>query len=66
MTVKELNKEQLTELKQAYATQLMETEGEEISYGELVDAAEIPDDVIFEHYDGIIFTEDDFFYSCKE
>ena len=38
--------------------------GEEISYGELVESTEIPDDVIFNHYDGILFTDDDFFCSC--
>lgn len=59
MTVKELNREQLNELKQAYAFQLKEDC--DMSYEELVNTTTIPDDVIFEHYDGIIFTEDDFF-----
>ena len=63
MTVRELSRDQLNELKQAYAAQLVETE-EEISYGELVEATEITDDVIFNHYDGILFTDDDFFCSC--
>ena len=63
MTVRELSRDQLNELKQAYAARLAET-GEEISYGELVEATEIPDDVIFNHYDGILFTDDDFFCSC--
>ena len=63
MTVRELSRDQLNELKQAYAARLAET-GEEISYGELVEAIEIPDDVIFNHYDGILFTDDDFFCSC--
>lgn len=67
MTVRDLNKEQLNELKQAYATQLKDCgEDEEvlgISYRELAEATEIPDEVIFNHYDGIIFTEDDFFCS---
>lgn len=68
MTVRDLNREQLNELKQAYATQLADC-GEDkevlgISYKELADAAEIPDEVIFNHYDGINFTEDDFFCSC--
>lgn len=61
MTVRDLNREQLNELKQNYAVQLVETEGEEISYGELADVTEIPDEVIFNHYDGIIFADDDFF-----
>ena len=63
MTVRELSRDQLNELKQVYAAQLAET-GEEISYGELVEATEIPDDVIFNYYDGILFTDDDFFCSC--
>ena len=63
MTVRELSGDQLNELKQTYAAQLAET-GEEINYGELVEAIEIPDDVIFNHYDGILFTDDDFFCSC--
>ena len=63
MTVRELSRDQLNELKQAYAARLAET-GEEISYGELVESTEIPDDVIFNHYDGILFTDDDFFCSC--
>ena len=63
MTVRELSRDQLNELKQAYAAQLAET-GEEISYVELVESTEIPDDVIFNHYDGILFTDDDFFCSC--
>ena len=32
-----------------------------MSYEELVNTTTIPDDVIFKHYDGIDFTEDDFF-----
>lgn len=61
MTVRELNREQLNELKQNYATQLAECKGDEISYGELVESESIPDEVIFNHYDGIDFTDDDFF-----
>lgn len=65
MLVTELNREQLDELKQHYVCQLAETgEFEEVvgvSYGELADSVNIQDDVIFEHYDGIEFTEDDFF-----
>ena len=63
MTVRELSRDQLNELKQTYVAKLAET-GEEINYGELVEAIEIPDDVIFNHYDGILFTDDDFFCSC--
>ena len=65
MTVRDLNREQLDELKQAYACQLMDCgEDEEvmgIGYEELVDASFIPDDIIFNHYDGVWFTAEDFF-----
>lgn len=70
MTVRELNREQLDELKQTYACQLRDCgEDEEvigISYQELVDALRIPDEVIFEHYDDIWFVEDDFFCGKEE
>ncbi len=70
MTVDELTREQLDELKQSYATQLADCgENNEIlgiSYKELPEAAEnIPDEVIFNHYEGVTFTEDDFFCSCE-
>lgn len=69
MNVAELNRDQLIELKQSYLEVLNESgEHEEVvgvSYGELANADEIvPDDVIFDYYDGIIFTEDDFFCSA--
>ena len=68
MLITELNREQLDELKQTYTTQLHEYGKDEevlgISYQELTDATEIPDDVIFNHYEGMTFTEDDFFCSC--
>ncbi len=57
MHVTELNRDELDELKQTYASE----RNNNISYGELMDALDIPDDVIFECYDGIEFTEDDFF-----
>ena len=63
-TVYDLNRDQLDELKQTYAFQLAETDGDALSYGELADASNIPDDIIFEHYDGVSFTDDDFFCSC--
>ena len=67
MFVEDLNREQLNELKETYATQLKETADDVfgISYEELANAKMIPDEVIFEHYDGIIFTDDDFFCSAN-
>lgn len=64
MTVRDLNKEQLDELKQTYTTQLIETDEEVIGYEGLTNTTDIPDEVIFNHYNGIIFSEDDFFCSC--
>lgn len=63
-TVYDLTPEELDELKEAYAVQLQEDSG--ISYGELVEAHNIPDDVIFHHYADIQFTDDDFFCNQKE
>lgn len=58
MTVRELNRDQLDELKQAYASTKKEPDG--ISYDELIEATSIPDEEIFEQYDGIEFSEGDF------
>lgn len=67
MTVRDLDREQLNELKQAYATQLAECGEDELglSCEELADTSEIPEEVIFNHYEDMIFTEDDFFCSCE-
>ena len=60
MTVQELNREQLNELKQAYATQRLDEQGESISYRELIDAVNIPDEEVFEYYADTDFVEEDF------
>lgn len=65
MTVQELNRMQLEELKQAYATEMCSEKGEDISYGELADAINIPDEVIYEHYNVYDFTNDDFFCTAN-
>lgn len=62
MTVMELNRNQLTELKQRMVDdEISETEGRSASYGELANAESIPDEKVFERYDGIKFAEEDFF-----
>ena len=58
MYVIELNTEQLEELKMAYFYQLIETDEEVLRNYE--DWLDIPDEIIFEHYDGIWFVNDDF------
>lgn len=73
MTVRELNRQQLTELKGNYFAELV-NEGtfaevigrdyDEPSYGDLAEIDNIvSDEFIFEHYDGIDFVNDDFFCS---
>jgi len=57
MTVQELNREQLTILKQGHLLQNLDA----VSYGELADVDSIiSDNFIFEEYGGYTFTEDDF------
>ena len=70
MTFSELTRDQLIQLKNHYMMDLVnagefaEVMGRDYdcpSYGDLADADElIPDDVIFEHYGDIEFSEDDF------
>ena len=56
MTVKELNREQLVQLKCAYLTR-----EHDVSYGELAAADEIvSDEIIFEEYKNFDFSEGDF------
>ena len=66
MKVTELNREQINELKQSLATLIKDEQGQDISYEELVNATEvISDKEVFEYYEGIEFTEDDFFTGKK-
>lgn len=70
MDVRDLNREQLTELKQAYIMQLadegmfaemFDVDYDEPSYEDLARADElVSDDAIFYHYDGSDFVEEDF------
>lgn len=71
MTIKELSKDQLHELKERYLMKLadegtfaevLDVDYDAPSYGDLANADEIvPDDVIFREYDGIDFVKDDYF-----
>ena len=57
MTVYDLNRDQLIQLKQNYLTQTQR----DISYSELADADDLISDLfIFEYYDGVDFTPEDF------
>lgn len=58
MSVKELNREQLTELKQNYYCNVL---GNNVSYGELADIDNlVSDNEIFEEYGHITFVAEDF------
>lgn len=62
MSVKELNREQLDELKCNYVMEIAKTEGRFPSYMELALApSEVPDEKMYELFEHITFTEDDFF-----
>ena len=65
MTVRELSDDQLVELKQRMVDdEIYEAEGRGASYGELAAAESIPDERVFELYDGVDFSNDDFL--CSE
>lgn len=64
MTVYDLNRDQLVELKQQYLTNFS---GEEPSYEELANADEIiTDEQIYRYCEDITFTPDDFFCSAGQ
>lgn len=60
MNVRELTQEQLDQLKYDYYYQLHETD-DDILGDNILYPCDIPNDVIFEYYDGIYFVEEDFF-----
>ena len=62
MSVQELSRDQLTCLKQAYLTEMLDAQGESPSWGELAEADDIiSDESVFDEYEGVVFTPDDFF-----
>ncbi len=62
MSVQELSRDQLICLKQAYLTEMLDAQGESPSWGELAEADDIiSDESVFDEYDGVDFTPDDFF-----
>ena len=62
MTVRELSREQLDELKVTYMFDLYENP----TWGDLADAHTVCDEELFIHYDGVDFVEDDFFCGKEE
>lgn len=61
MTVHELNRNQLNQLKENILMEEMEATGDTPSYRELMESHDIPDEAVYEKYGDIDFTEDDFF-----
>lgn len=62
MTVRELSREELVELKQRYYTEKLDRLGESPSYGELADIDElVTDEEVYEEYGDVDFVPDDFF-----
>lgn len=62
MTVEELNHDQLSQVKVNYYTNDLDEPNGPLSYGDLIDIDDIvSDDEVYDAYDGVVFTEDDFF-----
>lgn len=61
-TVYDLTREQLEELKNSFFWQ---DETQDILEGAYTSPEEIPDSIIFEHYDGVCFDDDDFFCTAE-
>ena len=59
MTVEDLNREQLNELKEIYFLQLKDCDEDVL--GDVTCAEEIPDEVIFNHFGGVMFAEEYFY-----
>jgi len=61
-TVRDLNRDQLDELKSAY---FWDPDTQDILPEEVVYPEQIPDEVIFDYYDGVMFVDDDFSVSAS-
>ena len=61
-TVHELSTQELEELRDTYFAQLQD-QGEE---DEINSSHEIPMENVIQHYEGIMFVEDDFFCNAKD
>lgn len=57
LTVYDLSRDQLSALKYSFFWQ---DETQDILPENITDPEQIPDDIIFEHYNGVCFVEDDF------
>lgn len=61
--VRDLTREQIQELKEAYFWQ---EETQDVLGDDITSPEQIPDDIIFYYYEGISFTDDDFFCTMQE
>lgn len=57
MTVRDLSHDQLSELKSAF---FWDDETQDILPETIAVPEEIPDEIIFDHYEGVCFVDDDF------
>ena len=62
-TVYDLNRAEIEELKDAY---FWSDESDEEILGDISAPWEIPDEVIYEHFSGISFVDEDFFCNCND
>ena len=60
MNVYELSQHQLNQLKQMYVFEKASVNNDSLSWGEIIDAIDIQNEVIFNHFKGINFSENDF------
>ena len=61
--VQDLSRDELNELKSNFFYQ---DETQDINEGTFSTPEEIPDAIIFEHYDGVCFVKEDFFCNIKD
>lgn len=62
LTVRELNRDQLNQLKESLATLENDANGDGISLNELLKSHDrIMDVEVYEYFDGVLFSEDDFY-----
>ena len=62
LTVRELNRDQLNQLKESLATLENDVNGDGISLNELLESHDrITDEEVYEYFDGTLFSEGDFY-----
>ena len=61
--VQDLSRDELNELKSSFFYQ---DETQDINESTFSTPEEIPDEIIFEHYDGVYFVKEDFFCNIKD